>query len=187
MLSSGILFLITDNFELATSIMPTLLIINGTIGIGKTTVGRLVFGRLDNCAFLDGDAVWQIRPFEVTERTTAIPTRNIPFVLRSYFEAGYETVILCWIMHRQDIIDRILAPLVDLCLDVRIFTLVADEDVAVARVLARDGDTRDPEAVLLRLRQSMELDSTRIDTTHLQPDEVADAIISSLCTGNYRL
>lgn len=160
--------------------MQQLIIINGTPGIGKTTVAKLLFARLKNCAYLCGDAVWQINPFEVNERTKAVVEKNIPFVLRSYLEAGYEFVILDWVMHRQEIIDRILRPLADLDFETKVFTLVADEQAAVERALARDGAARSPEGVLERLRQSRDLDSTQIDTTGHSPEAISDKIFDLL-------
>jgi hypothetical protein len=161
--------------------LAKLIIINGTMGIGKTTVGRLLFTSLQNCAYLDGDAVWQINPFAVTDRTKVIVEKNIPFVLRSYFEAGYDYVILTWVMHRQEIIDTILAPLRDLHFDIQIFTLVADDEVAVARALARDGqDKRDPAGVLDRLHQSRQLQTNQIDTTCQTAEETVAYILEKL-------
>ena len=160
--------------------MSKLIIINGAPGIGKSTAAKIVFGRLMNSALLDGDDVWRINPFEVNDRTRAIVEKNIPFVLRSYIEAGYEYVILAWVMHRQQIIDLILNPLRDLDLDVHVFTLVADDKSAVERCLSRDGKARDTEVVMSRLRQSRELNTTKLDTTHLEPSEVAETILSSL-------
>ncbi len=156
--------------------MQEILIINGAPGIGKTTVARLLFARLNDCAYLCGDSVWQINPFEVTERTKTIVEKNIPFVLRSYLEAGYQFVILDWVMHRQEIIDRILSPLADLNFEAKVFTLVADEKAAVERSLARNGAARNSAGVLERLRLSRQLNSTQIDTTSLSPEAVADKI-----------
>jgi len=160
--------------------MSKLIVINGTMGIGKSTVAKLVFARLTNAALLDGDDVWRINPFEVNDRTRAVVHNNIRFVLRSYVEAGYEYVILAWVMHRQEIIDTIVQPLGDLGLEVRVFTLFAEEGAAVQRALLRDGAARNPEGVISRLRQSRELRTTQVDTTHRQPAEVADQILAAI-------
>lgn len=160
--------------------MQQFIIINGTPGIGKTTVAKLLFARLKNCAYLCGDEVWQINPFEVNERTKAIVEKNIPFVLRSYLEAGYQSVILDWVLPRQEIIDQILRPLADLNFEAQVFTLVADEKVAVERALARAGEARNPEGVRERLRQSRQLDSVQIDTTSLSAEAISDKIFDLL-------
>ena len=160
--------------------MPKLIIINGAPSVGKSTVSRLVFARLRNSAFLDGDDVWQINPFEVTDRTKAIVERNIPFVLRGYFEAGYDYVILAWVMHQQAIIDWLLSQLRDLDLEVGVFTLVAEEAAAQARWRRSAGQQGTSEVVSDRLRQSLELNTTKIDTTHLTPERVAEAILAAI-------
>jgi predicted ABC-type ATPase len=160
--------------------MQKLIIINGTMGIGKTTIARLVFTQLPNSAYLCGDAVWQINPFEVNDKTRALVEQNLAFVLRSYLVAGYEYVMLDWVMHQQSIIDAILAPLNDRSFELQVFTLVADEEVAVERCLARDGGQRNPEGVLSRLRQSRELDSIKIDTSRITPEEAAGQILAAI-------
>ena len=161
--------------------MPKLIIINGAPGVGKSTVARLVFARLPNAAFLDGDDVWQINPFEVTERTKAIVQRNIPFVLRGYLEAGYDYVILAWVMHQQVIIDWLLKQLQDLDFGLRVFTLIAEEETAQARWRESSGQQGTSKVVSDRLRQSLGLNTTKIDTTHLTPAQVAEAVLAAIC------
>jgi broad-specificity NMP kinase len=160
--------------------MPKLVIVNGAPGVGKSTVAKLVFPRLSNSAFLDGDDVWRTNPFEVTEHTKAIVEKNIPFLLRSYLEAGYEYVLLAWVMHRQEIIDLVLAELSDLDFEVHVFTLVAEESVVQDRWRHRTGREGDSSLVADRLRQSKALESTKIDTTDLGPEEIAERILNAL-------
>ena len=160
--------------------MAKLVIVNGAPGVGKSTVAEIVFSGLSNAAFLDGDDVWRIRPFEVNDRTKAIVGKNIPFVLRSYLEAAYDYVLLAWVMHRQEIIDAILEALSDLEFDLHVFTLVAEEGVLCERWRSRAGKQAVPELVGDRLRQSRRLRTTQIDTTGMEPDEVADRILASV-------
>jgi len=160
--------------------VTTLVIINGAPGIGKTAVGERLFGLLRNCALLDGDDVWRINPFEVTERTKAIAIRNISFVLRGYIEAGYEYILLTWVLHQQAIIDELLGRLCDLDFEVRAFTLVAEEDVLRDRWRARAGRWEVPELVVDRLRQSLQTQTTKIDTSHLTADAVAEMILAAV-------
>jgi chloramphenicol 3-O-phosphotransferase len=160
--------------------MPKLIIINGAPSVGKSAVANSVFPQLPNSAFLDGDDVWRINPFEVTEQTKAIVERNIPFVLRSYLEAGYEYVLLAWVMHRQEIIDRVVGELSDLDFELHVFTLVAEESVLQDRWRRLTGSEEDSSLVADRLRQSRDLDSTKIDTTGLSADQTARRIVDAL-------
>ena len=160
--------------------MPKLIIVNGAPCVGKSAVANLIFPQLPNSAFLDGDDVWRINPFEVTEQTKAIVEKNIPFVLRSYLEAGYEHVLLAWVMHRQEIIDLVVDELSDLHFELHVFTLVAEESVLQDRWRRRPGHEGHSSMIADRLRQSRNLDTTQIDTTHLSPEKIADRILNAL-------
>lgn len=49
--------------------MKKLFIIDGTMGVGKTTVSQLLKQKLPNSVFLDGDWCWDSCPFQVTAET----------------------------------------------------------------------------------------------------------------------
>ena len=163
--------------------MPKLVIINGAPGIGKTTVAEVVFSKLPNSALLDGDDVWRVNPFEVNDRTKAVVERNIPFVLRSYLDAGYEYVLLTWVMHKQEIIDRVVGSLDGLDFGLHVFTLVAEEGVLCERWRDRAGRNEAPALVMDRLRESRRLETTLIETSDMSPEQVAEEILASIGSG----
>ena len=89
-----------------------LYMIGGTMGVGKTTVCQELKRLLPNSVFLDGDWCWDADPFQVTEETMAMVNDNICYLLNSFLRcSAYENVIFCWVMHRQEILDGILARL----------------------------------------------------------------------------
>ena len=143
-------------------------------------VGRLLLSKLSHSAFLDGDDVWQINPFEVTEITKGIVERNVASILRNYLEANYEYVILAWVLHQQSITDRLLSRLDDLKFNVHVFTLIADEGVLIRRLQTNKGRGTDPNMALDRLRQSLKLRNEKIDTTMLGPEVIVDRILNTL-------
>lgn len=92
--------------------MKRLVIVNGTMGAGKTTVCRELKKLAAPCAFLDGDWCWDMEPFMVTEETKALVQDNILHTLEGFLACpAFETVIFCWVLHRQEIIDGLLARL----------------------------------------------------------------------------
>ena len=45
--------------------VKNLYFIGGTMGVGKTTVGKSLMNMLENSVFLDGDWCWYSHPFMV--------------------------------------------------------------------------------------------------------------------------
>lgn len=160
--------------------LTKLIIINGAPGVGKSTVGNLLLSRLNNSAFLDGDEVWRINPFEVTDRTKDIVDRNIAFILRNYIKANYEYVILAWVFHQQSIIDRLLSRLNTLKFKVHIFTLICGEETLLERLRSEEDKGRQPERAIQRLRQSLTLETEILDTGVLKPDEIIGKIMEAV-------
>ena len=64
--------------------MRTLYIVGGAMGVGKTTTCRLLCERLENSALLDGDWLWALHPFRVTDVTKRLVCDNIVAVLNNF-------------------------------------------------------------------------------------------------------
>ena len=82
--------------------MKNLILINGTMGAGKTTVSRALQKILPDAVFLDGDWCWDADPFLVTEETKRMVMENITFLLAQFLDcSAYQNVIFCWVMHAK--------------------------------------------------------------------------------------
>jgi deoxyadenosine/deoxycytidine kinase len=49
--------------------MKKVVIINGPIGVGKTTVGKLLCNKLNKSAFIEGDWCFDLHPFIANKET----------------------------------------------------------------------------------------------------------------------
>jgi broad-specificity NMP kinase len=157
-----------------------LILIGGPPGVGKTTIAHLLWHDLDHCAWLEGDAVWQIRPFSVTPASRRLAEANITAVLRNYLESGYAHVLLSWVLHRRDVIQRLLAPLEDVTKEVFQFTLVATPEVLRERFELDPRRGRFSQLPLWRLEEAASLPTRQIDTTRMSPSQVAQLIITEV-------
>ena len=92
--------------------MKHLYLIGGPMGVGKTAVCRALQQRLPNCAFLDGDWCWDMKPFYVTDETKAMVMDNICHVLGNFLRcSAFDNVVFCWVMHQQSILDELVSRL----------------------------------------------------------------------------
>lgn len=158
--------------------MKTLILIGGTMGIGKTTACQCLKKAFPRAVFLDGDWCWDADPFQVTDETKAMVEGNICYLLNSFLHcSAYENVIFCWVMHEQAILDRLLSRLDTSGCTVKAVSLVCTPD-ALAKRLQRDIATGSRDAGILgrslpRLPAYQTLRTLKLDVSALTPEETA--------------
>lgn len=92
--------------------MKKLIIINGTMGVGKTTVSEIVSDRLEPSVFLDGDWCWKMNPWNITEENKKMVIDNITYLLNAYLKnSGFQYIVFCWVIHQEPIFEQILSRL----------------------------------------------------------------------------
>ncbi len=165
--------------------MKRLILVGGTMGVGKTTTCRELARLLPHNVLLDGDWCWQMTPFTVSEETQAMVMDNIAHLLGNFLRCSrLENVIFCWVMHEQRIIDDLLARLDTKGVAVCSVSLICTESALRARLLgdvAAGIRTEDiVERSVPRLALYQKLDSVKIDTTGLSPGQTAEKIAKML-------
>lgn len=171
--------------------MKKLIIINGTMGVGKSTVCRLLLEKLKPGVYLDGDWCWNMKPFVVSEENKRMVVDNITHLLKNYLHnSGYEYVIFCWVMQEEAIFDQILTPLQGIDFSLYKVTLICSENALRARLAqdVRQGiRTADIiERSLLRLPLYNKLNTIKIDVGCLSPHEVAAKICDLIKNGGFK-
>ncbi|SCN24623.1 shikimate kinase [Clostridium sp. N3C] len=162
--------------------MKTIYLIGGTMGVGKTTVCQQLKLKLDNCVFLDGDWCWDAHPFMVTEESKRMVMGNICFMLNQFINcSAYDNVVFCWVMHEQEIIDTILANIHKTDCEVKVISLICDEESLRKRL---EKDIALGLRTLDIINRSVEripcynkLQSIKIDTSNKDIDVIVDEII----------
>ena len=161
--------------------MKHLILIGGSMGVGKTATSLSLSHMLPRNVFLDGDSCWKMTPFTVNEETKAMVMDNITHLLGNFIRCStYEAIIFCWVMHEQTILDEILSriPRENLC--IHAISLICSEEALRTR-LAGDiaAGIRQPDVIersVERLPLYQNLNTVKIDTTALSPEEAAEKI-----------
>jgi AAA domain len=161
--------------------MKNLLIIGGTMGVGKTATCRELQKMLPRNVFLDGDWCWDMHPFVVTEETIRMVESNIAHLLNGFLGCSeFENIIFCWVLHEQTILDNLLSKLSHDGCTVHTFSLISSAE-ALSERLSRDiaAGKREPaimERSLARLPLYDGLDTVKIDVTDISPADAATRI-----------
>lgn len=159
-----------------------LIIINGTMGVGKSATSRELNKSLNNSVWLDGDWCWMMNPFLVNDENKTMVINNITYLLRSFINnSSIEYIIFNWVIHTEDIFDTVLEPLKDLEFDVIKITLTCSEEALKSRI-GKDVEVnlRDESCInrsLQRLELYKNMSTIKLDTSKLSIAEVVEKII----------
>lgn len=162
--------------------MKKLIIINGTMGVGKSTVCNILLDRLVPSVYLDGDWCWNMNPFIVSEENKTMVESNITHLLSSYLNnSGFEYIIFCWVIHREDILNKILLPLKDFDFELYKISLVCSPEALRNRLEIgvqkgkRNADII--ESSLERLELYNKMNTIKVDVSDTTPKQTAAEII----------
>ena len=161
--------------------MKKLIIVNGTMGVGKSAVSRQLLKILTPGVWLDGDWCWNMNPFVVSEENKAMVMDNIGYLLKSFLNnTGYEYVIFCWVIHREDIFDQLLMRLQGLEFELHKISLICSEQVLTSR-LQNDAAAgiREQDVIersLPRLALYRDMDTQKIDVSDITAEQAAKKI-----------
>ena len=163
--------------------MKNLYLIGGSMGVGKTTVCQIMKKQMERCVFLDGDWCWDMHPFTVTQETKAMVMENICFLLNQFIHCSVcETILFCWVMHEQSIVDGIVSRLDTRACRIHKISLICRPE-ELKRRLQKDVDAgvRKKDVIARSLDRSKAyrgLDTDKMDVSDLTAEQAAEQIIA---------
>ena len=158
--------------------------INGQAGTGKTTTAKILLGKLENSAYISGDALVAVNPFGVNEKTDRLVIKNSVSLIKNFEQENYETLIISRILRTQAQLDSFLNTLSEKP-DFLFVWLRASKEVRHKRKIKRARDESDspewfdfidkiiPDVEAFNLKRG---ECLGIDTSDKTPEETAEII-----------
>ena len=110
------------------------IIINGPMGVGKTTVGKYIADHHPGTAFIDGDWCMDIHPFVGNPETRAMAVDNILHMIGNYQKCSVRSmVVLVWLMDDPKVKEKIMDGLSAFKAEVKDVTLVCNRENLIRR------------------------------------------------------
>ena len=157
------------------------IVLNGPMGVGKTTVGKYIADHHPGTAFIDGDWCLDIHPFVGSRETKAMAVDNILHMIGNYQKCSVcSMVVLVWLMDDPWVIQRIMEGLSALQAEVRSVTLVCSRENLISRWKEDrvcEWRTDDWLNVSLKSLPGCAVIDNTVDTTGLTVEQVAELIM----------
>ena len=110
------------------------IILNGPMGVGKTTVGKYIADHHPGTAFIDGDWCLDIHPFVGNQETKVMAVDNILHMIGNYQKCSVcSMVVLVWLMDEPWVIQKITQGLSAMQAEVKNVTLVCSQENLIRR------------------------------------------------------
>ena len=158
------------------------IILNGPMGVGKTTVGKHIADQNPGTAFIDGDWCMDIHPFVGNQETKAMAVDNILHMIGNYLKCSVcSRIVLVWLMDDPWVIRRITESVSALQAEVKNVTLVCDRETLKNRWEndhACEWRTEEWLTVSLKSLPGFAAMENALDTSGLSVDRIADMIMN---------
>lgn len=162
--------------------MKNLIIINGTMGVGKTTICKELNKKLKNSVWLDGDWAWMMNPFIVNEETKKMVVDNIDHMLKNFLNVSHiQNIVFNWVLDKEEIFEEVLEPLKDCKFNLYKFILICDDEILIRRIQKDIQDGKREKGAIKKGLERQELykklDTVKIVTDNREVQEIVEEII----------
>ena len=164
--------------------MKNVIILNGPMGVGKTTVGTAIAEKVPGTALIDGDWCMDLHPFVGNRETKKMAIDNILHMIGNYQNCSVcKSVVLVWLMDEEWVCEELAAGIQNLGLEVSEYTLICSEE-QLRRQWAEDTTCpwRTDEWLKVSVKSLQHFSSLGncLDTSGLSAESVADRILEDI-------
>ncbi|MEK4851864.1 AAA family ATPase [Paenibacillus sp. FSL H7-0756] len=165
--------------------MKKLVIVNGTMGVGKSTIVSKLYKELQHSVWLDGDWCWQMNPWKVTEENKTMVMNNIHFILNQYLDNSmFEYVFFSWVIHKESILDEILVGLKGKEYELIKVTLMCSEEELIKRMRQYARSESEIKNSINRLENYKEMNTRKLNTNGKEIDVIIKELLHIIENNN---
>ncbi len=149
-----------------------IIILNGSIGVGKTSVSRKINEQLDNSVMLDGDYLGAVNPFKIyDENRIKYLYQTIAHLIEFHKDNGYNNFVINYVFETNDELQKLVNKLEILDDKIFCYWLICTEKEQKKRILSRNSNQVEWE-----LKRAEELNKILYDTNKIK--FIGDKIIT---------
>jgi chloramphenicol 3-O-phosphotransferase len=161
-----------------------IIIINGSLGVGKTSVAEQLHYRFDKSVHLDGDHIGDVHPFEIYDNARINHLyRTIELLIGFHQKNGYQNFVINYVFESPESLHELLDLLRPLDSSIYCYWLTCDEEEQAKRIQNRGHEEQSWELSRFIELQQIQKDASQlgfigkeVDTTRLSSQATAEEI-----------
>lgn len=161
-----------------------IIIINGSLGVGKSSVAEELHYKFDKSVHLDGDTIGDVHPFEIYDDARISHLyRTLELLIGFHQKNGYPNFVINYVFESPQSLGELLSLLQPLDPAIHTYWLTCDEEEQARRIKKRGREELEWELNRFVELQRIQRQAARqgfigqeLDTTRLTPKEAAEEI-----------
>jgi len=161
-----------------------ILIINGSVGVGKSSVSEALHWRFDESVYLDGDEIGRVHPFKIYDNKRIDHLyKTLELLIRFHQGNGYCNFVINYVFESAGSLEHLLSLLRPLDTAIHVYWLTCDGEEQEQRIRNRKRKQLDWElkrfTELRQIQQNAAEEGfigIEIDTTGMTSAQVAEKI-----------
>ena len=161
-----------------------IIIVNGSLGVGKTSVADQLHYKFDKSIHLDGDAVGDVHPFEIYDDARISHLyRTLELLVGFHQKNGYNNFVINYVFESPESLQELLDLLRPLDPSIHTYWLTCDEEEQAKRIRKRKREELQWELNRFVELQRIQKEAAQhgfigkeVNTTGLTSKEAAEAI-----------
>ncbi len=161
-----------------------IIIVNGSLGVGKSSVAEELHYKFDKSVHLDGDTIGDVHPFEIYDEARINHLyRTLELLIGFHQKNGYHNFVINYVFESPQSLQELLSLLRPLDPSIHTYWLTCDEKEQARRIQKRGREELQWELNRFVELQRIQMQAAHqgfigqeVDTTRLTPKEAADEI-----------
>jgi chloramphenicol 3-O-phosphotransferase len=161
-----------------------IIIINGSLGVGKSSVAEQLHWKFDKSVHLDGDYIGDVHPFDIYDDARISHLyRTLELLVGFHQKNGYHNFVINYVFESPESLHDLLNLLLPLDSSIHTYWLTCNEKEQAKRIQGRQSDEIEWELSRFVELQKIQAKAAQqgfigkeVDTTRLTSVEVAEEI-----------
>jgi broad-specificity NMP kinase len=161
-----------------------IIIINGSVGVGKSTTAEELHWKFSKSVCMDGDSIGNVNPFEIyNDARIDHLYRTLALLIDFHQKNGYQNFVINYVFESAASLQSLLELLRPLDPSIYVYWLTCEKKQQAKRIQDRQRSDIDWELNRFVELQQIQRDASRqgfigieIDTTHLTSQEASETI-----------
>ena len=151
------------------------------MGVGKSTICKILYKKMDKSIWLDADWCWMMNPICFTDENINMIESNTLFLLRNYLNnTFYQNVIFSWVIDKEVVFKRFLSKLKDIDYKLVIVTITCLEEELKKRLRQRGIEDEIFLDSIINSNLYDEMKSKKIDNTYNSIEESVNKVLDAI-------